>query len=59
MTFEIAKVLDEGIIPDDSKVIGQTWAKVNKNGKPDLRFKDNYTIPIVGYGSLSEINGTG
>ena len=59
LTFEIAKVLDEGIIPDDSKVIGQTWAKVNKNGKPDLRFKDNYTIPIVGYGMLQFRSASG
>ena len=59
LTIEIAKVLDEGIIPDDSKVIGQTWAKVNKNGKPDMRFKDNYTIPIVGYGMIQFRSASG
>ncbi len=39
-------------IPSDSKQIGTTWFKVNKNGTPDRRFKDNYQIPIVRYGDL-------
>lgn len=40
-------------IPSDSRVIGQTWAKSNKDGSPDRRFHGNYQIPIVHYGSLS------
>lgn len=46
-------------IPVDTKVIEQTWAKVNKNGTPDLRFVDNYQIPIVRYGEyqFTTING--
>jgi hypothetical protein len=39
-------------IPSDSKVIGHTWAKSNKDGSPDRRFQGNYQIPVVHYGSL-------
>jgi hypothetical protein len=33
-------------VPRDSKIIGKTWAKVNKNGTRDKRFKSNYQIPV-------------
>lgn len=39
-------------IPSDSQVIGQTWAKSNKDGSQDRRFQGNYQIPVVHYGSL-------
>jgi hypothetical protein len=43
----------------DTKIIDQTWAKVNKNGTPDMRFVGNYQIPVVRYGEyqLSATNG--
>ena len=28
---------------------GQTWARVNKDGKPDRRFANNYAIPESRY----------
>jgi len=40
------------IVPGDTKIIGYTWAKVNKNGSPDRRFKGNYQIPLVEYGGI-------
>jgi hypothetical protein len=46
-------------VPRDSKVIGQTWAKVNKNGTPDKRFKNNYQIPVVRYGHIKLSTQTG
>jgi len=46
-------------IPKDTKIIDKTWAKVNKNGSPDKRFKDNYQIPIVKYGEISLRTKTG
>ncbi len=52
ITFGGSQFLEEEKIPSDTKVVGHTWAKVNKNGTPDKRFKDNYQIPIVLYGSL-------
>ncbi|KQT22551.1 hypothetical protein ASG22_14940 [Chryseobacterium sp. Leaf405] len=46
-------------VPRDSKVIKKTWAKVNKNGSPDKRFKNNYQIPVVQYGRLHFSTRTG
>ena len=50
---------ETGKIPKDSIVIDRTWAKVNKNGTPDKRFKGNYQIPVIKYGEiqLSTITG--
>jgi len=39
-------------LPSDSQIIGQTWAKCNKDGSPDRRFRDNYQIPVAHYGLL-------
>jgi len=46
-------------VPSDTKVIDRTWARVNKNGSPDRRFKDNYEIPVVKYGGLLLMTSTG
>jgi hypothetical protein len=40
-------------VPGDSRTVGQTWVKANKDGSPDRRFANNYQIPIVSYGLLS------
>ena len=55
LQFDFAPVrfVEDGIVPGDSKVIDRTWAKVNRNGTPDKRFKDNRQIPIVRYGRIS------
>ncbi len=45
--------LETSSIPSDSKIIDYTWAKVNKNGSRDKRFKDNYQIPVVRYGEIA------
>jgi hypothetical protein len=50
---------ETGPVPTDSKIIDQTWAKVNKNGTPDRRFSSNYQIPIVRYGELRLKTATG
>ena len=39
-------------VPSDSQIVGQTWAKCNKDGSPDRRFRDNYQIPVAYYGTL-------
>jgi hypothetical protein len=44
--------IEEEAIPPDTEVVGQTWAKANKDGSPDLRFRDNYSIPVCLYGRL-------
>lgn len=50
---------ETGSIPKDSKVIDNTWYKVNKNGTPDRRFKGNYQIPVVRYGEINLKTSTG
>lgn len=50
---------ETGKIPKDSIVIDRTWAKVNKNGTPDKRFKGNYQIPVVKYGEIQLSTDTG
>ena len=39
-------------VPSDSQIVGRTWAKCNKDGSPDRRFRDNYEIPVALYGTL-------
>lgn len=51
--------MEEGEIPTDAKITGKTWAKVNKNGTPDKRYKDNYQIPICTYGCIEIKSSTG
>jgi Protein of unknown function (DUF4236) len=56
--FSVSRFLEEDI-PDDSNQIGSTWAKINKDGSPDRRFKGNYEIPILSYGKLVINSETG
>ncbi|MEX2216572.1 MAG: hypothetical protein WD768_20835 [Phycisphaeraceae bacterium] len=51
--------VEQESIPGDARVVGNTWAKVNKDGTPDRRFKGNYEIPIVEYELLTIESPTG
>ncbi|SHM86557.1 Protein of unknown function [Chitinophaga sp. CF418] len=57
--YEYVRFVETGTVPKDSKIIDRTWAKVNKNGSPDKRFKNNYQIPIVRYGCIRLKNRNG
>lgn len=46
-------------VPKDATVVGHTWSKVNKDGSPDRRFRNNYQIPICVYGKLVFASGSG
>jgi hypothetical protein len=46
-------------VPADAKRVGETWAKVNKDGSPDRRFANNFRIPIVEYGGLRFVSAGG
>ncbi|HEX9732289.1 MAG TPA: hypothetical protein VGG06_09920 [Thermoanaerobaculia bacterium] len=46
-------------VPADSELVGETWAKVNKDGSPDRRFSNNYRIPIAKYGQLHFTSAAG
>ncbi|MUP46559.1 DUF4236 domain-containing protein [Gramella sp. BOM4] len=50
---------ETGSVPKDSQIIDYTWAKVNKNGSRDKRFKGNYQIPVTKYGQFNLYTDTG
>jgi hypothetical protein len=57
--FIAQKFVEEEGVPSDSRVIDYTWAKVNKDGSPDRRFKDNYQLPVCLYGNIELRSSTG
>jgi hypothetical protein len=52
LNYVESRFVEEERLPSDTKQIGTTWAKVNKDGSRDRRFNNNYQIPIVLYGQL-------
>jgi hypothetical protein len=50
--FHTIQFIEDEAVANDARLVGETWAKVNKDGSRDLRFKDNYRIPICLYGRL-------
>lgn len=59
LTYRDSRFLEDESIPSDTKILGETWYRVNKDGSPDKRFKDNYKIPIVEYGEITFQSSTG
>jgi hypothetical protein len=49
LSWQDSRFIEEGKVPSDARVIGQTWKHPNKNGGPDRRFSNNYQIPICLY----------
>jgi hypothetical protein len=43
---------ETGTVPRDATQVDVTWAKANKNGSRDLRFRNNRQLPVMGYGEL-------
>lgn len=52
LTFVSTRFTETLSVPSDTEIVGQTWAKCNKDGSPDRRFRDNYQIPLAHYGTL-------
>jgi hypothetical protein len=53
LTHRDTRFIEEEKVPADTRTVGHAWAKSNKDGSPDRRFRDNYQIPIVIYASLT------
>ena len=51
--LEFSNFIEEEGVPEDTEIINHTWKKANKDGSMDKRFRNNYQIPIVRYGSLT------
>lgn len=49
LQWQDSNFIEDGTVPADALVIGQTWKHPNKSGGPDRRFRDNYQIPICRY----------
>lgn len=46
---EQVRFVEHEALANDAKVVGHAWRYQNKNGGPDLRFKNNAQIPICQY----------
>lgn len=53
LTATLVNFVEHGIVPSDSQIVGQTWAKANKDGSRDRRFVNNRPVPLVRYTELS------
>jgi hypothetical protein len=45
--------IEQESLPNDAKIIGETWKYVRRDGGADKRFKNNRRLPIVKYGVIS------
>ncbi|WP_099222164.1 DUF4236 domain-containing protein [Listeria costaricensis] len=52
MQLGTSNFIETDKVPKDAKVIQTTWLKVNKNGTPDKRFKENRQVPVCEYGKV-------
>jgi hypothetical protein len=50
--WQDSRFIEEGAVPRDAQVVGQTWKHPNKNGGPDRRFANNRQLPICLYESI-------
>ena len=53
------RFIEEERVPSDAEIIDHTWAKVNKDGSPDKRFKGNRKLPICRYGLIRLSSNSG
>lgn len=56
---ESTQFIEDGMVPLDAKVIDRTWRYVNKNGRPDLRFKVNPQLAVCLYETINFWSGSG
>lgn len=59
LNFSAIQFQEHEGVPADSQVVATTWHKTNKDGSPDKRFKDNFSIPVARYGQLVFKSSTG
>jgi hypothetical protein len=59
LDWSISRFHEDEQVPSDTQAVGYTWRYANKDGSPDLRFRDNYKIPIVLYEQIDFITNSG
>jgi hypothetical protein len=47
------RFIEDGYVPSDAAVVGQTWRYVRRDGGPDRRFNNNRQLPVAQYGTLA------
>jgi hypothetical protein len=52
IAFQSVTFIEAEAVPPDAQITGKVWAKTNKDGSPDRRFKGNHEIPLCLYGKL-------
>lgn len=45
--------------PKETEIMKYTWLRVNKDGSPDKRFKDNRQVPIYKLGAIYMTSASG
>ena len=53
------RFIEDGRVPRDAEVVGQTWQHPNKSGGPDRRYASNRQIPVCLYEVLYMTSGSG
>lgn len=53
MSVQLQQFLEDETIPADSQTVRETWRYANRDGGPDLRFKDNRKLPVMFYYTLT------
>jgi hypothetical protein len=42
-----SEFIEAGVPPADAKILRHTWRYINKNGTPDLRYRNNYQVAVT------------
>jgi hypothetical protein len=59
ISWQESNIIEDGIVPQDTQVVGQTWKHPNKNGGSDRRFRNNRQVPICRYEAMHLRSDTG
>jgi len=58
VVYRPARSAEDGEVPEDAEVVGETWQYVKADGRPDMRYPKNPRYAVVLYGLLA-VTGTG
>ncbi len=47
LSSNYSEFMEAGAPPADARIMRYTWHYINKNGTPDLRYRNNYQVPVT------------
>lgn len=55
VAYRPVRSIEEGEVPEDAEIVGETWRHVKSDGNPDIRYPSNprYTIALYGLVSMT------